>query len=103
MRKLIIICLMMSLGISDSVVIYGDGQTTCSIYLDQQATDEFQKQYHGAYIMGFISALNYSYNVSKKIDVKTLISYIDNYCRENPLKAVAHGLVQLSNEIRKKE
>ena len=72
-----------------------DGQTNASI-----------RQRDRVWLLGFVSGVNqnafYKNALSKISSEAQIYLWMDNYCKENPLKDVIDGGYDLMNELRKK-
>ena len=88
--------------------IQGAGAASCGNWTESRkvgnssATSTMQLQW----VMGFLSAYNiYKYDgiladgVFTNIDLKAVAGWLDNYCKNNPLKAPFHGALELAHEL----
>jgi len=73
--------------------VFGFGLESCGAWLSAKETNSLDKTFYHAWIGGYLTA--YSLWVEKgsgpvgKIDMPGARAWIDNYCRNNPLKDVA--------------
>ena len=86
---------------------FGNGATSCGAWTEAkaEASGRDRRIYH-AWVNGYLTA--YGFWVEDRssplslIEPKGALAWIDNYCQENPLKAVAHAARMLIDAIKAK-
>jgi hypothetical protein len=86
---------------ADETTIYGSGSMTCGHWTEvNKAGGYYQGQ---QWVAGWVSAYAYynksETNVLKETDFKTIVSFIDKYCIENPQKHIVHAAEALQKSI----
>jgi hypothetical protein len=78
--------------------IYGAGTNSCSSWTEAREGDMWFTS--GQWILGFVSAANqYSKVPPVKTDARSLASWVDDYCRENPMSDLADAARELVDRL----
>ena len=91
-----------SSAIAEPTFMFGEGQASCGIYLDDRRTASEQQYVYVVWVRGFTSGFNYGTKgkqVSSGLDQQTILAYIDKYCRDKPLNGVAGAALSLVKEL----
>ena len=82
--------------------VLGEGSVLCGTYLKHRAErDESRDYVYFTWVPGYITGRNHA---AKRVHVTgfeeaVVLAYLDKYCRDNPLRAVFGGAVQLYEEV----
>ena len=85
-------------------VIAGVGASSCGQWIEGREYKELDGMLV-SWVQGFLSGMNLQRYAETKQEMApipdsgSLLAYIDKYCRENPLRDVAYGAVELYKEI----
>jgi len=79
--------------------VAGQGWTPCGVYLEDRKTgDRVQSNYIAVWVRGYLSGYN-TFATQPKLDtipeIETVWTYLDRYCRDNPLDRIANGVDSL--------
>lgn len=80
------------------------GASSCGLWVKNRETNSLERSSDLAWVLGFLSGISMgsTVNVFKDIrDSESLVLWMDNYCKANPLKDVAAGSVALVLELQK--
>ena len=81
--------------------IYGD--VTCGQWLswrsDPSIVQNLASMWLGGFISGFNVVVNGPQDVLLRSDLDSALRWIDNYCRQNPLKSTAGAAYSLMQEL----
>jgi len=87
-----------------TATVYGVGNHSCGKWLaTAHDTDEWFDQLN--WVLGWLSAAGY-YDVHgslRKTDSDAIAAWMDNYCRQHPLKTIEDGAADLVRELAKSE
>jgi len=90
----------------DAALVYGYGNDSCGTWIKEHAQQSKHSRYQTTWVLGYISGSDFHIEINggkqKATDANAVISYIDKYCRENPLKEVYYAAQQLVNELSSK-
>jgi len=81
--------------------VAGEGSDTCGRYLEKRSEQSRNQNYiYFVWVRGYISARNEkSRKMYVSIDQHDVLSYLDKYCRDNPLHPIAYGASKLYEEV----
>jgi hypothetical protein len=89
---------------SGSRAIVGWGLKSCGTWTQvRQATESADHTVIEAWVVGFMSGMNLDRTHPDALvgtDFDGLMAWIDNYCRSNPLQAIAFAATSLMEELR---
>jgi hypothetical protein len=79
------------------VSIYGAGVQSCGKWLDERRTpiDWLEE---GQWVLGYVSAAGEFLNL-RDTDSRGISAWVDNYCRDNPLKSIGNAAMALVKEL----
>ncbi len=103
MRKIFIFCLFLNLNLSHAQSIYVQGTINCGLWLEARKNNNSVHFEH--YVLGFVNGLALGRNVDiwrakgMEISNEQLYYWMDNYCKNNPLKGVVIGAFDFANEM----
>jgi hypothetical protein len=78
--------------------------TTCGQYMEERKNTKSVAYAQTAYwVSGYISAYNRwtpdTYNILAGSDIHSVMQWLENYCRTNPMKNLANGMDDLMVEL----
>ena len=87
--------------------VLGQGNVSCSSWLENHRTDDVQGAARTAWILGYITAFNQygskpERDVSEGKNTEEMTAWIDNYCRQHPADNVYRASAALVDEFRQK-
>lgn len=87
------------LALGSKYTIYGAGARSCGEWVTNRSSDRWIDM--GEWMLGFITAAEYynDYDL-KHSDSEAFAVWMDNYCKQNPLKDLNSGAEQLVQELR---
>ena len=103
MKKLFIFCLFFYLNLSYAQGVYVQGTINCGLWLE--ARKNSKSIHFENYVLGFVNGLALGRNVEiwrakgMEISNEQLYYWMDNYCKNNPLKGVVTGAFDFANEM----
>lgn len=101
MKKLIVITFLFSLFSANALSYnsYGAGLKSCGSWVEARNTGDFYTK--GQWVLGYLSAYGYygSENL-KEVDSGAVLTFMDNFCRENPLEDIETGAQALINALK---
>jgi hypothetical protein len=85
-------------------MVLGPGVVSCGTWTSERNEDRPTSRLTEAWVLGFVSAFTVygpqpSDDISKGTDANSLMAWIDDYCRANPLKDVSEATVALIREL----
>jgi hypothetical protein len=86
----------------------GYGSTSCGTWTAARKTKPWDTNIYRAWVLGFLSGYNGYYptgdrDISKGTDNEALMAWIDNYCAERPLDAIADAAQMLIVELNRRK
>ena len=103
-RKIILLLLIASVSNSASAVSYM-GNTPCGKWVKDRSSGRVGDQLASVgWLIGYLNgvAVWSDVDILLKADGESLMLWMDNYCKANPLESVAHGGLLLGVELLKK-
>jgi len=104
-RALVVILLLTSMvawGADERDMYWAQGSMGCGTFVDRQKY-EAQAVENRAWISGYIAAYNRlmpnTYDILGDSDMKSAIVWLENYCKEYPLKVLAEGMADLTTKL----
>jgi hypothetical protein len=87
--------------------VLGQGNVSCSSWLENHRSDEVQGAARTAWILGYITAFNQygskpERDVSEGKSTKEMMAWVDTYCRNHPADNVYRASAALVAEFRQK-
>jgi len=84
----------------DQVFIIGAGQASCGKWIESKNTHSLRHQ-GKEWVLGFISGYNWGKDEKQVMptDGPAVIAFIDRYCKNNPLKPILYGAMELVQEL----
>src|SRR5258707_12671407 len=87
--------------------VLGQGNVSCSSWLENHRSDDVQGTGRTASILGYITAFNQyrsklERDVSEGKNTEEMTGWIDNYCRDHPADNVYRASATLVDEFRQK-
>ena len=87
--------------------VLGQGNVSCSSWLENHRSDDVQGATRTAWILGYITAFNQygskpEGDVSEGQNTEKMMAWIDNYCRDHPADNVYRASAALVDEFRQK-
>ena len=86
--------------------IWGTGEEKCSDFVGAKveydhAGNTRDHLAHLNWIKGFITGINWAKDsdIAKDLDIETVRSWVDAYCRKNPLQSIAHASEELVADL----
>ena len=77
---------------------------SCGTWTQARQQDRQKPLTHQWWVAGFLSGLEYEGDPSRDPlagnDIGGIAAWIDNYCRQNPLKTIAHACLELMTLLR---
>lgn len=88
----------------NSQVASGIGTYSCGRYIElRQQNDPMAQVMLTSWMQGFLSGMNWTLAASNQMkllpDHQSLNSYLDKYCRDNPLQQIISGVSALHREL----
>jgi hypothetical protein len=94
--------------------VLGDGNTSCGTCTRDRTGgavfDRASANFHLAWVLGFLSGMNYHHatrqkvgNITRGTDIDGLFAWIDNYCKQHPLDTIANATEALYGALLEKE
>ena len=105
MKKLFVFCLfsILNVNLSFAQSVYVQGTINCGLWLETRINKNSIHFEH--YVLGFVNGLA----VGRAVDIwrengtqvskEQLYYWMDNYCKNNPLKSVVTGAFDFANEV----
>ena len=87
--------------------VLGQGNVSCSSWLENHRSDDVQRSARTAWILGYITAFN-QYGSKSERDVtegkstEEMTAWIDNYCKQHPVDNVYRASAALVDEFKQK-
>jgi hypothetical protein len=84
---------------ADGVLVIGGGTHSCGKWLESK-NDRASRYQFQQWVSGYISGSNYSNQrkQSRPPDIESVMAFIDQYCMNNPLHAVASAAAAVVQE-----
>ncbi len=79
--------------------IYGSGNLSCGVWLDNTETKGNINRELQSWITGFVSGAGFMGPAVKDTDIKFMIGWIDNYCQDSPFHTVGEAAAALMYEL----
>ena len=94
-------------GAAQELPVLGQGNLSCSSWLERRAGDALDAATMTAWVLGYITAFNQYVSipqddVSGGQDTKELTAWIDDYCRQNPTDNFYNASAALVAKFRQK-
>ena len=96
MKKLIMLCLVMSFSFADFSVFAKVG--LCGEYLKGREVSPSKIK---SYVSIFVTGINFTKDRVTNIDMYSQLLFLDNYCKKNPLNPFFDALDELDQELDK--
>jgi len=81
---------------------WAQGSMACGTFVERQKYDAKAIEDH-AWISGYLAAYNRlvpnTYDILGHSDMKSAIVWLENYCKEFPLKVLAEGMADLTTKL----
>jgi hypothetical protein len=82
-------------------------ESTCGTYLsarDEAHHGQFARQnMYKSWLMGFVTGYDFgapeTYDIAPAMDLEAMMSWVENYCRRNPLASFAQGAGALVTQL----
>ena len=88
----------------------GHGAVSCGTYVKDKQEDGWGHQVNINWVLGFVTGGNVeremsggNQDIGEGVAVASMALWLENYCRENPLKALSDATVILVEELKAKE
>lgn len=89
-------------GADEDGMYWAQGSMGCGTFVDRQKY-ESQAVENRAWISGYLAAYNRivpnTYDILGGSDMKSAILWLENYCKEYPLKVLAEGMANLTSKL----
>ena len=87
--------------------VLGQGNVSCSSWLENHKSDDVQGVARTAWILGYITAFNQygskpERDISEGKNTEEVMVWIDNYCKQHPADNVYRASAALVDEFRQK-
>ena len=87
--------------------VLGQGNVSCSSWLENHRSDDVQGSARTAWVLGYITAFNQygskpERDISEGKNTEEMMAWIDNYCRQHPADNVYRASAALVDEFRQK-
>ena len=82
-----------------SYLTFGHGNTTCGAYLEEREKEEvtLEHVYASSWLHGYLTRFSRDNRVdSISSDIPSMLQWIENYCRDNPLRNFAYAAAILT-------
>ena len=79
---------------SSPIIVIGPGNETCGQWLEARRADNTRAVAFSAWLAGYLSAVNQYGGVGDVLNGKRMEDarlFMDNYCREHPIRTVKHA------------
>lgn len=108
MKKVTVLALafVSTLAAAQKTSTVGMGASSCGSYTEFRAGgDEGTRMMIGFYLQGYLSGLNAGMLANKRQtksipDGAALLSFVDSYCRRNPMERLDEALIELYLQLR---
>jgi hypothetical protein len=90
-----------STSISAEYKGFGAGGKSCGAWTSEKANSPASSYQNQQWVLGFVSGAGWSENRSYEADADGMLGWIDNYCKENPLKDIGDTAAALIYELEK--
>ena len=99
----LVLLLVLCSSAATGVVLRG-GSSSCGQWVQDRRADGKPEDSSRFWLMGYMSGLarGTDKDILKDTDSASIILWMENYCRANPLKSVADGADVLFNELEQK-
>ena len=84
-------------------MIFGQGLNSCGTWTEARRTKSFNAGLSAQWVAGYLSGMNVESDAPNFLagtDFDGLVAWIDNYCRANPLDAIANAAIALKNALK---
>lgn len=94
-------------ALADTVMILGHGNESCGTWLQNRGSQSYAEAAQLSWVLGYVTAFNnyaehQSGNISAGTDSDGLFSWIDAYCRANPLDTLLRASGALIRELERR-
>jgi hypothetical protein len=83
----------------------GQGANSCWAWTRSQEAKASARGLYAQWVAGFVSGVNWDTdkpNILAEMDVEELVTWVDSYCKANPLAKVTTGAAMLVQELRER-
>ena len=86
-----------------NATILGSGAASCGTWTGDRQRNEARSQLNQAWVLGYVTGYNVyksaQENVTKPMDTRAMMLWIDNYCDANPSRDIADAAKALIDEL----
>lgn len=87
-------------GVAASSTVYGLGAKSCGTWVEKRrSNDHFDM---AQWMLGYISAAGFYGPDLRESEVQAFMTYLDNYCQQNPLQQFSGAVKRLITELKTK-
>jgi hypothetical protein len=102
-RAALIIALVLISPASRAMTILGSGAASCGTWSADRQRNEARSQLNQAWVLGYVTGYNIykstQDSVTKPMDTRAMMLWIDNYCDANPDRDIADAAKALIDEL----
>lgn len=106
MKKINAVLLLVGLLVSTGATAVSTmGNTSCGRWVKDRSASSLRDQLAGdSWLIGYLNGVAAwsDVDILNQVDGESLMLWMDNYCKANPLESVAHGGMVLGVELMKK-
>jgi hypothetical protein len=86
-----------------STVVLGSGSASCNTWSGDRQRNQSNSQLNQAWVLGYVTAYNFHKptqdSMTKPMEPRQIMLWIDNYCDANPEKNIADAAKALIEEL----
>lgn len=86
---------------ASAYIVYGSGGKSCGTWTNDKESDEVSHRWNTMWLLGFVSGSGWVEGETYEADSSGMLGWVDNYCKENPLKEISDAAQNLVLELEK--
>ena len=102
-RAAMIAVLVLFTPATGATTILGSGGASCGTWTGDRQRNEARSQLNQAWVLGYVSGYNIHKSaqdgMTKPMDTRTMMLWIDNYCDANPTRDISDAAKALIDEL----
>jgi hypothetical protein len=102
-RAALIFALVLFSPATNAMTILGSGAASCGTWSSDRQRNEAKSQLNQAWVLGYVTGYNVHKSaqdsVTKPMDTRAMMLWIDNYCDANPDRDIADAAKALIDEL----
>ena len=88
------------LCLAQEYVTFGQGVTSCGQYLEDRKGDSLDAKLASLWLQGYLTRFARDERIAEvSTDVPSMMQWIENYCRDNPLRDFAYAAAMLTRHL----